>query len=121
MGGLRTLRSVPALVHLLLLRPVLKLLLGVHVEGRENLSGLEQFILVANHNSHLDVLLLFHALPARHLRGTHPVAAYEYFSGFESCCGWWVIFFSRCGSFGETVRRTPWPACGKSCPRGTAS
>lgn len=83
MGGLRTLRSVPALVHLLLLRPVLKLLLGVHVEGRENLSGLEQFIVVANHNSHLDVLLLFHVLPARHLRRTHPVAAYEYFSRFR--------------------------------------
>jgi 1-acyl-sn-glycerol-3-phosphate acyltransferase len=80
MGRLRFLLSVPALIHLLILRPFLKLLLGVHVEGRENLTGLEQFILVANHNSHLDVLLLFHVLPARHLRRTHPVAAHEYFS-----------------------------------------
>jgi 1-acyl-sn-glycerol-3-phosphate acyltransferase len=80
MGGPRYLLSIPALVHLLVLRPVLKLLLGIHVEGRENLTGLKQFILVANHNSHLDVLLLFHVLPVDHLRRTHPVAAYEYFS-----------------------------------------
>ena len=72
--------SLPVLVHLLVVRPFLKLVFGVHVEGKENLAGLEQCILVANHNSHLDVLLLFHVLPARRIRYTHPVAAYEYFS-----------------------------------------
>ncbi len=72
--------SLPVLIHLLVLRPILKLIFGVHVEGRDNLTRLEQCILVANHNSHLDVLLLFHVLPARRIRYTHPVAAYEYFS-----------------------------------------
>ena len=80
MALLRELLSPRSLVHLLLLRPFLKLAFGVHVEGREHLAGLERFILVANHNSHLDVLLLSHILPVRHLRRTHPVAAYEYFS-----------------------------------------
>jgi 1-acyl-sn-glycerol-3-phosphate acyltransferase len=65
---------------LLLFRPVLKVFFGVHVEGREHLEDLRRFILVANHNSHLDVLLLFHILPLRQLHRTHPVAAHEYFS-----------------------------------------
>ena len=72
--------SLPVLIHLLVLRPLLKLVFGVSVEGRQNLAGLERFILVSNHNSHLDVLLLFHLLPLRLLRRTHPVAAYEYFA-----------------------------------------
>jgi len=80
MDGTRRTRSIPALIHVLFFRPVLKLLFGVHVEGRENLARLERFILVANHNSHLDILLLYHVLPVGHLRRTHPVAAWEYFS-----------------------------------------
>ena len=33
--------------HLLILRPVLKIFFGAGTEGRENLEGLDQFILVA--------------------------------------------------------------------------
>jgi 1-acyl-sn-glycerol-3-phosphate acyltransferase len=58
---------------------LLKLLFGVSVDGREHLASLDQFILVANHNSHLDVFMLFQLLNARQLRNTHPVAAYDYF------------------------------------------
>jgi 1-acyl-sn-glycerol-3-phosphate acyltransferase len=39
-----------------------------------------QRIYVANHSSHLDVVLLFSALPARLRRQTRPVAAAEYWS-----------------------------------------
>ncbi|HZD05748.1 MAG TPA: lysophospholipid acyltransferase family protein, partial [Longimicrobiales bacterium] len=67
------------LAHVLLLRPLLKLVFGVGVEGRENLDGMEQMILVANHNSHLDTLLLFQLLPRRLIPRTHPVAALDYF------------------------------------------
>jgi 1-acyl-sn-glycerol-3-phosphate acyltransferase len=72
--------SLPVLLHLILLRPFLKLFFGVDVAGRNNLSRLGQYIIVANHNSHLDILLLFFILPARYIRSTHPVAAKEYFS-----------------------------------------
>jgi 1-acyl-sn-glycerol-3-phosphate acyltransferase len=68
-----------ALAHLGILRPVLRLFFGMGVEGRENLEGLDQFILVANHNSHLDTAVLFHLLPRGHLSRTHPVAALDYF------------------------------------------
>lgn len=72
--------SLRVLIHLLVLRPIVKLLFGASVEGREHLEGVARFILVANHNSHLDALLLFHILPARQILRTHPVAAHEYFS-----------------------------------------
>jgi 1-acyl-sn-glycerol-3-phosphate acyltransferase len=68
------------LFHLLVLRPALKLFFGVNVEGRENFSGLEHYMVAANHNSHLDILLLYHILPAAHLLRTRPVAAGDYFS-----------------------------------------
>jgi 1-acyl-sn-glycerol-3-phosphate acyltransferase len=67
-------------LHLFLLRPFLKLFFGVNIMGREHFDGLEQFMMVANHNSHLDILLLFASLPRGHICGTRPVAAEEYFS-----------------------------------------
>jgi 1-acyl-sn-glycerol-3-phosphate acyltransferase len=67
------------ILHLLLIRPLLHLLFGVNVVGRENLQGLDSFILAANHNSHLDIFLLFSALPPGKIARTHPVAARDYF------------------------------------------
>jgi 1-acyl-sn-glycerol-3-phosphate acyltransferase len=67
-------------VHLFLLRPFLKLFFGVNILGRENFEGLDQFMVISNHNSHLDIMLLFTALPREHILRTRPVAAEEYFS-----------------------------------------
>jgi 1-acyl-sn-glycerol-3-phosphate acyltransferase len=66
-------------LHVLLIRPLLRLIFGVNVVGRENLEGLDRFILTANHNSHLDIFLLYSALPLRMIVRTHPVAARDYF------------------------------------------
>jgi 1-acyl-sn-glycerol-3-phosphate acyltransferase len=67
------------LIHIVFLRPILRLVFGVTVTGRENLKDLNQFILAANHNSHLDVFLLYSILPIRLLGNTSPVAARDYF------------------------------------------
>lgn len=66
-------------VHLFLVRPLMRLLFGVNVVGRENIEGLDRFVIIANHNSHLDIFLLFAALPAGQITRTHPVAARDYF------------------------------------------
>jgi 1-acyl-sn-glycerol-3-phosphate acyltransferase len=79
MGRLLSFPSLQALAHLLLVRPTLKVFFGASTEGKENLEGLEQFILVANHNSHLDTPFLFHVLPLRLIPRTHPVGAFDYF------------------------------------------
>jgi 1-acyl-sn-glycerol-3-phosphate acyltransferase len=68
------------LLHALIIRPLLHLLFGVNVVGRENLEGIDKFIIVANHNSHLDIFLLYLILPLKKICQTHPVAALDYFS-----------------------------------------
>jgi 1-acyl-sn-glycerol-3-phosphate acyltransferase len=72
--------SLRVLIHLILLRPFLKLFFGINVAGKKNLASLDRYIIIANHNSHLDTLLLFYVLPIKHILTTRPVAAEEYFS-----------------------------------------
>ncbi len=82
------------LIHLLLLRPFVKLLFGVNLFGKENIFKLDRFIIIANHNSHLDILLLFYLLPVNQIRITHPVAAKEYFLKSKVLFGFANYLFS---------------------------
>ncbi|MFC1731028.1 1-acyl-sn-glycerol-3-phosphate acyltransferase [candidate division KSB1 bacterium] len=59
---------------------MIKILFGINILGKENIRGLNRYIIISNHNSHIDILLLFYLLPVKHIRTTHPVAAEEYFS-----------------------------------------
>jgi len=68
------------LLHILIIRPLLYLLFGVNVVGRENIEGIDKFIIIANHNSHLDIFLLYLILPPKKIVRTHPVVALDYFS-----------------------------------------
>ena len=72
--------SARILLHILIIRPLLYLLFGVNVVGRENIEGIDKFIIIANHNSHLDIFLLYLILPPKKIVQTHPVAALDYFS-----------------------------------------
>jgi len=72
--------SLKLFIHLFLLRPLVKLIFGVNIFGNENIYNLKRFIIIANHNSHLDTLLLFYSLPVKQILITHPAAAKEYFS-----------------------------------------
>ena len=72
--------SPQVLTHLFVLRPFLKLFFGINVAGWRNLASLDQYIVIANHNSHLDTLLLFYILPIKKILTTQAVAAEEYFS-----------------------------------------
>ena len=71
--------SIRILLHVLIIRPLLYLLFGVNVVGRENLDSIDKFIIIANHNSHLDIFLLYLILPLKKIVQTHPVAALDYF------------------------------------------
>lgn len=72
--------SLAVIFHALFLRPFVRLFTGINITGRGHLDELNQFIIIANHNSHLDVILLYCLLPIGQVRRTHPVADKNYFS-----------------------------------------
>lgn len=59
--------------------PLVWIWLGVSVSNRKKLPTAGPAIIIANHNSHLDVLTLFTLFPLSTLVNVQPVAAAEYF------------------------------------------
>lgn len=72
-------RWLRLLFAILVLRPVAFMMLGLTVRGRENLPRSGPAIVIANHNSHLDTLVLLSLMPLGQLDQVRPVAAADYF------------------------------------------
>ncbi|MBO4807189.1 MAG: 1-acyl-sn-glycerol-3-phosphate acyltransferase [Paludibacteraceae bacterium] len=67
------------LVYKGIFRPVLKYYVGVQYSDCSFLKDEKQFVIIANHNSHLDTLSLLASLPNEILWKVKPVAAEDYF------------------------------------------
>ena len=67
------------IVYGVLIRNFLKLFVGVKFQNARFLLEEKQFIIVANHNSHLDTLTILASLPSKIISKVKPVAAQDHF------------------------------------------
>ena len=72
-------RIILFIIYGVFVRIFLKVILGIVYVNREAISKKKQFILVANHNSHLDTIAILSVLPYGIIEKVHPVAAADYF------------------------------------------
>ena len=66
-------------IYSVVLRNFLKIFVGVQFHKASFLADEKQFIIVANHNSHLDTMTLMAALPRKIIHKVRPVAAADHF------------------------------------------
>ena len=72
-------RIILKLIYSVIVRWFLRLFVGVQFSKADFLKGIKQFIIVANHNSHLDTMTLLASLPSSVLSQVKPVAAQDHF------------------------------------------
>jgi long-chain acyl-CoA synthetase len=105
--------------HSCCLFPILRALAHPVVRGRENLESLTGPVLIAaNHNSHLDSLTVFYALPARFRSRLAVAAADDYFFQ-NSVLAWMTCLFMNGFPFArEGNIRTSLEYCGRLLDQG---
>ena len=101
-------RTGAMLFFALVAHPVLLIATGLRVLGREHLPRAGPAVVVANHNSHLDVIALMSLFPLRLLHKVRPVAAADHFTR-PGPLGWLarvilnIIPIDRSGGGAETA------------------
>ena len=61
------------------MKPFLRLIIGVSFSDNEPFRQHKQFLVLGNHNSHLDTMSILASLPWSRIGEVHPVAAGDYF------------------------------------------
>ncbi len=67
------------LFYLLIIKPLVLIMLGINARGKEHIPLSGPAIIVANHNSHLDTIVLMSLFPLKLISKVRPVAAIDYF------------------------------------------
>lgn len=69
------------LIYTIFWRNFLKVIIGLKYINKQTLQKKKQFILIANHNSHMDTMAIMSAIPPRYIHRVHPIAAEDFFGG----------------------------------------
>lgn len=72
-------RFLKILFFALVIKPLSLVILGLNIRGRKNLPKKGPSIIAANHNSHLDTMVLMGLFPLSQVHRLRPVAAADYF------------------------------------------
>ncbi|MCM8538805.1 MAG: 1-acyl-sn-glycerol-3-phosphate acyltransferase, partial [Lentisphaeraceae bacterium] len=72
-------RLLKILFFALIIKPLTLIVLGLNIRGRKNLPKKGPAIIAANHNSHLDTMVLMGLYPLSQVHRLRPVAAADYF------------------------------------------
>jgi len=107
-------RLIKALFFGLMVKPVVFIVLGLNIRGRDNLPKQGPAVLLANHNSHLDTLVLMSLFPLKRIHKIRPVAAADYFMQSGGLRAWFsktcigIIPMDRSG---ETAKQKLFDGC----------
>lgn len=107
------------LYYCVFIRFVVWIILGLNVRHRERLPKDGPAILVANHNSHLDTMVLVTLLPFRLLSRVRPVAAMDYFMS-NPLLAWFALNVIGILPISRKKETTddPLAVCGEALRRG---
>jgi 1-acyl-sn-glycerol-3-phosphate acyltransferase len=96
------------ILYRLILRPFLSLIIGVKFPKAKDFPE-GQFLLISNHNSHLDTVSLLCSIPVKRLMDVHPAAAADYFARnkvMAAFCEFFLntVFVRRKGENGGAIK-----------------
>lgn len=114
-------RYIPKLLFFgLIVRPLVFLVMGLVVHNRDRLPRCGPAIIAANHNSHLDTMVLMSLFPLRDLPRVRPVAAADYFlrNRFMKWFSLYVIGIVPISRTGDVDRDKVFAGCREALGQG---